>query len=180
MAATRIASSQLKDADITDEDIATANKDGAAGTASMRTLGTGAAQAAAGDDARLTDARTPTAHASTHKPDGSDPLTVSVATRAAAAIDTAYQPSTTRDVQVTVSVEISTGTAGDGKLELLIDSANPPTTVRGTFHVATALTVIGSQLVGIVPAGQYWKLLKTDVGGTPTYSIVGDVQEVAL
>lgn len=35
--------------------------DGAAGTATLRTLGTGAAQAAAGNDARLSDTRTPTA-----------------------------------------------------------------------------------------------------------------------
>lgn len=36
--------------------------DQAAGTASIRTLGTGALQAAAGNDSRLSDARTPTAH----------------------------------------------------------------------------------------------------------------------
>ncbi len=36
--------------------------DAAAGTASLRTLGTGATQAAAGNDARLSNARTPTAH----------------------------------------------------------------------------------------------------------------------
>jgi hypothetical protein len=38
---------------ITDTEIAAANKDGAAGTASMRTLGTGAAAACAGNDSRL-------------------------------------------------------------------------------------------------------------------------------
>jgi len=59
---------------ITDVMVAAANKDGAAGTASMRTLGTGAQQACAGDDARLSDARTPTAHAATHKSGGSDPI----------------------------------------------------------------------------------------------------------
>lgn len=36
--------------------------DAAAGTASRRTLGTGATQAAAGNDSRLSDARTPTTH----------------------------------------------------------------------------------------------------------------------
>lgn len=45
---------------ITDAKVAAANKDGAAGTASMRTLGTGATQACAGNDARLSDSRTPT------------------------------------------------------------------------------------------------------------------------
>jgi hypothetical protein len=45
---------------ITDAQVATANKDGASGTASMRTLGTGAAQACAGNDSRLSDSRAPT------------------------------------------------------------------------------------------------------------------------
>lgn len=45
---------------ITDTEVAAANKDGAAGTASMRTLGTTATKACAGNDARLSDTRTPT------------------------------------------------------------------------------------------------------------------------
>lgn len=46
--------------------------DAVAATGSLRTLGTGAAQAAAGNDARFTDARTPTAHATSHKSGGGD------------------------------------------------------------------------------------------------------------
>jgi len=49
--------------------------DAAAGTGSRRTLGTGALQAAAGNDSRLSDARTPTAHQSTHQSGNSDALT---------------------------------------------------------------------------------------------------------
>lgn len=60
---------------VTDAKVAAANKDGVAGTASMRTLGTGAQQAAAGNDSRLSDARTPTAHQSTHQSGNSDALT---------------------------------------------------------------------------------------------------------
>jgi hypothetical protein len=45
---------------VTDAKVAAANKDGAAGTPSMRTLGVGAQQAAAGSDPRLSDARAPT------------------------------------------------------------------------------------------------------------------------
>ena len=45
---------------VTDAKVATANKDGLASVASMRTLGTGAQQACAGNDARLSDARVPT------------------------------------------------------------------------------------------------------------------------
>ena len=60
VAADAIGTSELGPLAVTDAEVATANKDGAAGTASMRTLGTGAAQAAAGNDARLSDTRTPT------------------------------------------------------------------------------------------------------------------------
>lgn len=49
---------------VTDAKVATANKDGASGTPSMRTLGTGAAQACAGNDSRLSDSRAPTGAAS--------------------------------------------------------------------------------------------------------------------
>lgn len=45
---------------VTDAKVAVANKDGLAGTPSMRTLGAGATQACAGNDARLSDPRTPT------------------------------------------------------------------------------------------------------------------------
>jgi hypothetical protein len=44
---------------ITDAKVAAANKDGAAATPSLRTLGTGAQQAVAGNDSRLSDSRTP-------------------------------------------------------------------------------------------------------------------------
>lgn len=50
--------------------------DAAAATPSRRSLGTGATQAAAGNDARLSDARTPTAHAASHASAGADPVTL--------------------------------------------------------------------------------------------------------
>lgn len=58
MPVTRIPGSLILDGTITDADVAAANKDGATGTPSMRTLGTGSQQAAAGDDSRLSDDRT--------------------------------------------------------------------------------------------------------------------------
>jgi hypothetical protein len=49
--------------------------DAAAATGSLRTLGTAATAACAGNDARLSNARTPSAHKDSHDPnDGSDPL----------------------------------------------------------------------------------------------------------
>lgn len=51
---------EVKTGGITDTQVNAANKDGAAGTPSMRTLGTTSVQACAGDDARLSDDRVPT------------------------------------------------------------------------------------------------------------------------
>lgn len=69
-----VTSAKIADGTILHGDIAAANKDGLAGTPSMRTLGTGAQQAAAGNDSRLSNARTPTAHATTHKTGGTDAI----------------------------------------------------------------------------------------------------------
>lgn len=58
-----ITGADVQDGSLTDADIAVVNKDGAADTPSLRTLGSGPQQAAAGDDTRLSDARTPTGSA---------------------------------------------------------------------------------------------------------------------
>ena len=55
-----IAGAQIEDGTITAADIAATSIDGTAGTPSLRTLGSGSSQAVAGDDPRLSDARTPT------------------------------------------------------------------------------------------------------------------------
>jgi hypothetical protein len=70
--------------------------DAAAGVASRRTLGTGATQAAAGNDSRLSNARTPTTHNSTHATGGTDALTpgdIGAATASALAIETSARTS---------------------------------------------------------------------------------------
>jgi len=64
---------------VTDAKVAAANKDGTAAIPSMRTLGTAALTACAGDDARLSDARTPTVHHTTHVAGGSDVIANAVA-----------------------------------------------------------------------------------------------------
>jgi hypothetical protein len=64
----KVTSSHIQDGTITDTDVATANKDGAVGTASMRTLGSGAQQAMPGN--RTLDAILPPqadVSANTHK-----------------------------------------------------------------------------------------------------------------
>lgn len=59
MPKTQLPASQIEDATITHADIAAANIDGVAATPSMRTLGTGAQQACAGNDSRLTGGSVP-------------------------------------------------------------------------------------------------------------------------
>ena len=58
------ASPQIAASAITHTEIAAANKDGAAATPSLRTLGAGSTQAAAGNDSRLSDSRAPSGTAS--------------------------------------------------------------------------------------------------------------------
>lgn len=53
-------------------DVHTNLKDPVAATPGLRTLGNGAAQACAGNDSRLSDSRTPTAHKTSHADGGSD------------------------------------------------------------------------------------------------------------
>jgi hypothetical protein len=60
-------------------DAATARTNLGLGGAAVLDVGTGAGTVAAGDDARLSDARTPTAHAGTHAAAGSDPVTLTQA-----------------------------------------------------------------------------------------------------
>jgi Collagen triple helix repeat (20 copies) len=60
IAAGKVTSSHIFDGTIVAADLAGSLTDQVAGTASLRTLGTGATQAAAGNDARLSNARTPT------------------------------------------------------------------------------------------------------------------------
>jgi len=98
-AAAAIAKTKLANLDVVNADVNAAAAiaesklnlatDAAAGTGSRRTLGTGALQAAAGNDARFTDARTPTAHQSTHQSGNSDALTGSLDANARLAVSKA-------------------------------------------------------------------------------------------
>lgn len=83
-------------------------------------------------------------------------------------------------VLVLASVQISSGALGDGKIELRSDAANPPTTVRGTHRVGTAATVNGGQIACLVKAGHYYVLQDVTAGGTPSYAVIGDIQEIVL
>lgn len=73
-------------------------------------FGSGLGTVCAGDDARLSDARTPTAHAATHGSAGSDPITIAQSQVTSLVSDLAGKVPTTR------TVTASTGLTGGGDL----------------------------------------------------------------
>lgn len=96
-------------------------------------------------------------------------------------IGTVFQPNTTKVVngQYAVSVSCQSLLLGNasGKIELLSDSANPPTTVRDTVAnaISGVLSLVNSNTQALrykVPAGHYVLLKSTVIGGTATFSIV--------
>lgn len=136
-AAAAIAKTKLANLDVVNADVNAAAAiaesklnlatDAAAGTGSRRTLGTGATQAAAGNDARFTDARTPTAHQSTHQSGNSDALTGSVdanarlaVSKAAAAVGTRRGLNLIEGTGVTMTVADN---AGAERVDVTINSS---------------------------------------------------------
>jgi hypothetical protein len=122
-----VTSAKIVDGTIVDGDIASANKDGAAATPSLRTLGTGAQQAAAGNDARLSDTRNP------------NPLSVtdaSVATNAAIA-----------ETKLALASDAAAGTASRRTLGYTGNSAMPGTARLDQIAAPTASVSMGTQRI---------------------------------
>lgn len=134
--------------------------DAAAGTGSRRTIGTGALQAAAGNDARFTDARTPTAHQSTHQTGNSDALTGSVDANARVAVSKAASAVGTRrglnliegtNVTLTVAdnagserVDVTINSSAAGSSTIPISTTLPASPTNGQMFVYDVLTSAGS------------------------------------
>lgn len=110
-------------------------------------------------------------------------------------VNTAYQPSTTNDTLVIGSVEIdaslslSGGAKGTVTLQYADDSGfttNVKTDGEGVNGNTGTLTIGlntvgagGGVVVGVVPAGKYYRYLTTNVTGTPTYTVLG-TQEISM
>jgi hypothetical protein len=135
--------------------------DAVAGTGSLRTLGTAATSACAGNDSRLSDARTPTAHATSHQSGGSD----------AVKLDDLSAPDDNTDLNASasahgllrklsnVSTEFLNGQgnwatpAGSSPVfgtEAQIASSEGDSTTTGTTYVSKLLLTTPS-----IPAGNY-------------------------
>lgn len=106
---------------------------------------------------------------------------------------TAYQPSTTRFVDVSISVQIACsvtlggGQAGNYALQTSPDGVTY-TTIAQMTNSSTGTLVVGltlnnsngCTLVAKLPPGYYYKLVSTTTTGTPTFSILTPAEETQL
>lgn len=106
-------------------------------------------------------------------------------------LGTAFKPSADRMTMVTYSASadctITLSGGQEGRVELLSDSANPPTTIRADVIGCknTGTVVVGvTQVVGtrgtasyIVPVNDYVLVRKVDVTGTPSYAITRQTEQ---
>lgn len=136
------------------------------GTAAVANTGVGATNVILGNDARLTDARTPTAHKTSHEPSGTDALTLlTAASFAAASVDGvaavaslrtlgtgAQQAAAGNDSRITGAVQSS---LVDAKGDLLVATADNTVARLAVGTDTRVLTADSSQTSGLrwaVPA----------------------------
>ena len=120
--------------------------------------GTTAGTAAQGNDARLSDARTPLAHASTHHTGGSDPLTatnigaVPEARQVASGTGLAGGGDLSADRTLSVLYGTTAGTAAQGNAARLSDARTP--TAHASSHFTGGSDPIAATNIGAVPEGR--------------------------
>lgn len=122
-------------------DAGTARTNLGLGTAATVDTGTGPANAILGNDTRLTDARTPTAHAASHASGGGDPITLAQSQVTGLTTDLAAKAPTARTISTTAPL------AGGGDL-----SANRTLTVAAATTSATGVVQLAGDLAGTATA----------------------------
>lgn len=88
--------------------------------------------------------------------------------------DTAFQPSATRPTLVFYTVRISCGAGEVGRIQLLSDAANPPTTpLAGARNggIVGLADVVDAVISTLVQPGHYVKLHAIQDTGSPTFSL---------
>jgi hypothetical protein len=128
--------------------------------------------------------------------DGGDYLRANFSpTTPARTLGSAFQPSATRPVLCIYTIRITTPQAGgnqEGRVDLLSDTANPPTTVRESVDIgintaggggllgSAAISAVKANgvLVYLCPRGHFIQMNSVNVAATPTFSIVNQVELV--
>lgn len=114
-----------------------------------------------------------------------------VASTPSRTLGTAFRPSTDRLTLVTYSASadctITLSGGQEGRVELLSDSANPPTTIRADVAGCrnTGTVVVGmNQVIGVrgtasylVPVGDYVLVRSVNVTSTPSYAITRQTEQ---
>lgn len=139
------------------------------GDAATKNVGTSAGTIAAGDDSRLSDARSPTAHKTTHEPGGGDAMTVDAAagTGSLRTIGTgALQATAGNDSRLsdarTPTAHASTHKSGGSDAIRLDEFAAPTATVNFNGQQAAALVIENRTMDPASPTtGQLW--IRTDL-----------------
>jgi hypothetical protein len=114
----------------------------------------------------------------TNAPAASNTNIIGTASTRAIALDSSYQPSTTRDVIVTVNPGITPDVGADCKVDIMIEAANPPTIVFTTLE--RTLTATATPVTFVCPKANYYKLKTTTVAGSCTFTNIGTAKEYAI
>ncbi len=160
---------------------------GTAGTPALRALGTSSTTAAAGNDGRLSDSRTPTAHASTHASAGSDPVTPAAIGASATGHNHSgtYDPAGTATTAVAaIPADGSAGTAslrtlGTGSAQASAGNHSHTATPAGPRVVSTRVTTGTSGGDTPTDSSSAW-VRYTGVGTLVIAAAVGDYVEVSM
>jgi hypothetical protein len=136
------------------------------------TYGTTSGTAAQGDDSRLSDARTPTAHASTHAAAGSDPITIT----AAQISGSLTQNTSGTAAGLSATLAVASGGTGAATAQSAISSLGVGMRM---IEAQTTANIVGTMATG--PEPDTFTVTATGVFTTDGYTpVLGDIIAFAL